>query len=135
MRALLIRYKDRLDHERQRLKESLVKCVHTNSTISTVLQSCAACEYELAGVDLPSSWGDRFPVDPPIFGEALRSPAPKRTSLSSSLSSAPGPVNSGQFGGMQNDADNAKAMIARAHFEAYSLGASLSDGKSVVEIA
>ena len=51
--------------------QSLLKCVRTSRTMSSVLESCAACEYELKGEDVPQSWGDRFPSEPAIFEQAL----------------------------------------------------------------
>ena len=51
--------------------QSLLKCVRTSRTMSSELESCAACEYELKGEDVPQSWGDRFPSEPAIFEQAL----------------------------------------------------------------
>lgn len=56
-------------------RQSLVKCVRSNRTIAAVLQSCAACEYEIAGEHSPESWGDRFPQEPEIFDIALQGAA------------------------------------------------------------
>ena len=46
--------------------------MHTSRTISAVLESCAACEYELKGEECPEDWGDRFALEPLIFEKCLQ---------------------------------------------------------------